>query len=294
MSNDVIALLNASGQENVVWDKDKKLYRLGGKKKEDIKNFSFGTNALELSYAKSILSSQLSKYFLTNDDIENIEKWMSGMPPVPEMPFDMETRIGRVQELCSPDDFKTIISAISKRCEISYSYKTRNLSDEKKATSIPWKIEYSSFDGRWWIILFDKNRGSTIKARLKNISNVTAGRPHGIDDKVIQQAIDKLYAPKPASLVVAKEREAYERCFMLFSNEVIVSSEELSDSYRISFRYIEKDAANIIRKLLYLGPMVRLVGPLPLQKQLERTLTSILEKQEPNPNWFRHGSEGKT
>jgi len=81
--------------------------------------------------------------------------------------------------------------------------------------------------------------------------------------------MDSLLAPEPVVLQVKDVHKTLERCFLVFENQLFEKTEQLPDEgCRIAFRYYRFDETEILRRLLYLGPNVRLVGPAVLREKL--------------------------
>lgn len=171
---------------------------------------------------------------------------------------------GRMSEFqtISHDNFTKIIHAIYERKRITYSYTTRTDSVPKICNIIPYRIEFSVFDGRWWLILYDEEKDDTVKARLQNIHNVSLSVRHNIDEAIIKKAIKRHLSEQYAVLQIKNQNNAFERCYMLFEDMPDMSSKRRdSDKAELKFRFFDWDKELIIKKLLYLGKYVTLVEP---------------------------------
>ena len=182
--------------------------------------------------------------------------------------------------LC-PEDFQTLLQAICQQREICYSYRTKDSQDYIRTTCVPWKLEHSVYDSRWWVILYDPTAGRTIKAVLSNLQDVHLGGKHGISEAQILEAMDALKDPEPVRLVVKDTKNALERCFLCFENREFIQTEALGeDLYSLAFTYYRFDTEEILRKLLYLGPAVTLAGPESLKNQLRSRILQGLAQQK--------------
>ena len=127
---------------------------------------------------------------------------------------------------------------------------------------MPWKLEYSAYDRRWWVILYDEQAGRTIKAKLSSLKDITLDRPAQSTQEEIAQAMENLLVPEPVVLRVANARNALERCFLVLENQLFTQTVlEEDGNCRLEFRYYRFDEDEILRRLLYLGPDVTLLGP---------------------------------
>ena len=69
-----------------------------------------------------------------------------------------------------------------------------------------------------------------------------------------------------------------ERCFLVFENQLFVRTRQVSqDRFRLSFQYYRFDRSEILRRLLYLGPGVRLVSPEGMRRELAELIGRGLE-----------------
>ena len=177
-----------------------------------------------------------------------------------------------------PEGFRTLLEAIHRRYLIQYTYRTRDDREPRQAVTLPWKLEYSAYDRRWWAILYDPETKRTIKARLDNLEQPRLLRPAGVPEADIEAAMDALLEPEPLVLEVHDVLGALERCFLVFENQLFEETRCIApDRYRLSFRYYRFDRMEILRRLLYLGPPVRLVGPASMREALGALLDKALE-----------------
>lgn len=179
----------------------------------------------------------------------------------------------------APEDFRALLRAIRRRWMVEYTYRTRESGTPRQAQTLPWKLEYSAFDGRWWIILYDPEARRTIKARLEHLEHVRLLRPANVPEAEIVDAMERLLEPEPVVLEVERTRGALERCFLVFENQLFEKTRQLTqDRFRLSFRWYRFDRQEILRRLLYLGPGVRLVSPTPLRQDLAKLVEQALER----------------
>ena len=176
-----------------------------------------------------------------------------------------------------PEGFRTLLEAIHRRYLIEYTYRTRDDREPRQAAALPWKLEYSAYDRRWWAILYDPEQRRTIKARLDNLEQPRLLRPAGVPEADINAAMDALLEPEPLVLEVHDVNGALERCFLVFENQLFEETHCTAPGrYRLSFRYYRFDRSEILRRLLYLGPPVRLVGPASMREALGAMLDAAL------------------
>ena len=152
---------------------------------------------------------------------------------------------------------------------IRYRYRTREDGTYIQCEMTPWKLEYSAYDRRWWVILYDAAAGRTIKARLDNLKDVALGDRSDASPEDIAAAMESLLAPEPVVLQVDDVKNVLERCFLAFENQLFEETvQQPGQGCRIAFRYYRFDEGEILRRLLYLGPDVKLLAPQSLREKL--------------------------
>lgn len=177
-----------------------------------------------------------------------------------------------------PAGFRTLLEAIRTGRMIRYRYRTRADAAYRECVMTPWKLEYSAYDRRWWVILYDEEAGRTIKARLGSLRDIVPDAPSSVTRAQIDRAMEDLLAPEPMVLRAADVRNVVERCFLVLENQLFTETVLESDgSCRMEFRYYRFDEDEILRRLLYLGPDVQLVGPESMKRRLLDLVEQALE-----------------
>ncbi len=239
---------------------------------------SFPISRIQADYLYYILHQQDAALFLPYETISKIKENL-----IQTTLFDPIEIYGAgkhcFNEQPSPEAFGLILDAIRERRVISYSFKTKSTNQPQKSSALPWKLESSAYDGRWWIILYLPEEDRTVKARLQNISDITIKEKSDIPEEKILSAINRLLAPEPITLEVTDEKGALERCFTVFENQQFTETAKLdSNRYRLSFSYYRFDESEILRRLLYLGPKVSLTGPADMKAKLRQMLDMALNQ----------------
>lgn len=239
-------------------------------------SFRFPLGRLELDYLQYILRLPEASLFLEEGLREKLEKKLpstdffspvQGFAPQGESEFNFSM----------PNCFRKILQAIRQGRRIRYEFCTQREQTLQKSEALPWKLEFSSYDRRWWVILYLAEEKRTVKACLKNLRNIELLGEQRIPQETILDAVDRLLAPEPIVIEVRKEMGAVERCFMVFEHQPFVETEQLpGDLVRMVFRYYRFDEEEILRRLLYLGPMVSLRAPIDLRLKLSELLEQAL------------------
>lgn len=231
----------------------------------------------ERSYLRAILDLPEAELFLSTETKEKlrgqcactepetpVEHWAPAGEPVPRQP--------------GPEGFRTLLRAAERRWLVDYVYRTNTDETLRQARALPWKLEYSAYDRRWWVIFYRPEEQRTIKARLENLRQIRLAGPSDVTEAEVEEAMDRLMEPEPVVLEVTRTRGTLERCFLVFENQLFVRTRQVSqDRFRLSFQYYRFDRSEILRRLLYLGPGVRLVSPDGMRRELAELIGRGLE-----------------
>lgn len=231
----------------------------------------------ERSYLRAILDLPEAELFLSPETKEKlrgqcactepetpVEHWAPAGEPVPRQP--------------GPEGFQTLLRAAERRWLVDYAYRTNTDETLRQARALPWKLEYSAYDRRWWVIFYRPEEQRTIKARLENLRQIRLAGPSDVTEAEVEEAMDRLMEPEPVVLEVTRTRGTLERCFLVFENQLFVRTRQVSqDRFRLSFQYYRFDRSEILRRLLYLGPGVRLVSPDGMRRELAELIGRGLE-----------------
>lgn len=161
-------------------------------------------------------------------------------------------------------DFRKILRAIKEEKEILYDNLDRENNIYKDKRGVPLKIEYSLRDRLFRISLYYICESRPILVNLHTISNIRI-----IEDKkcllyrdeIIQEIKNKKYSLEPIVIRLYDKRDAMERCFMSFSS-FERSSRVIGDRlYEMKIYYYSFEEDEVIRKLLGLGPFVKIIKP---------------------------------
>lgn len=234
-------------------------------------------SAAERSYLSAALALPEAALFLDEPLGEKLTALSGDFPP--QTAVQCYAPAGEPLPRIAPEDFRALLKAIRRRWMVEYAYRTRESDTLHEAQTLPWKLEYSAFDGRWWVILYDPGARRTIKARLEHLERVRLLGPANVPQAEIEEAMERLLEPEPVVLEVERTRGALERCFLVFENQLFEKTRQLSrNRFRLSFRWYRFDRQEILRRLLYLGPAVTLVSPAPLQRDLAKLVEQALER----------------
>lgn len=236
-------------------------------------------SAAERSTLAALLQIPESQLFLEPALWEHLAALCAGTPAPPSSVQRYAPAGEPLPQHPGPEGFRTLLKAAQRRWLIRYTYYTRDHQTvPRQAEALPWKLEYSAYDRRWWVILYDPGQSRTIKARLDNLEEIRLLGPSGVEDGEVEAAMDRLLEPEPVVLEVRRTRGTLERCFLVLENQLFERTRQVSeDCFYVSFRYYRFDRSEILRRLLYLGPGVRLISPPDLREALVALLDQALE-----------------
>lgn len=190
---------------------------------------------------------------------------------------------GKAEELgqLDPTVFRQLLRAIAQGREIRKQYVTAQSAAVQTSVVVPYRFEYSAFDGRWWLISYSRGEDRPIKSRLQNIKAVELLEPHRMQEETIREKILSQLAEEPVVLRIRNRKTALERCFIAFEHMFDLTARRLGEElYELSFRYLRWDGFVILRKLLRLGEQVVLQSPASLKEELKKELSLALAPGE--------------
>ena len=159
-------------------------------------------SAAERSYLSAALALPEAELFLDEPLREKLKALSGELPP----PVQRYAPAGEPLPTIAPEDFQTLLKAIRRRWTVQYLYRTRECDAFEQAQTLPWKLEYSAFDGRWWGIFYDLQAQRTIKARLEHLMHIRLLGPANVPEREIQAAMERLLEPEPVVLEVERTR----------------------------------------------------------------------------------------
>lgn len=181
----------------------------------------------EEAYLQMILQLPQAKLFLHE---ETAEKLSAAVGTFDDSLIERLTpqEAARLPQIAHKD-FTVLLDALSKGHGIRYRFRTRSSQAPVDASAVPWRLEYSPFDGRWWAILYVPEEDRCIKAWLDNLSELRPAADVTASEQQIQAARSRNLAPSPLTLKILDVNRALERCFLAFEGQEVVQSRLLED-----------------------------------------------------------------
>lgn len=178
------------------------------------------------------------------------------------------------------NNFRTILKAISEEKAISYCNADRLGNEYCGMLSLPIRLEYSLKDSRFRVSMYCLKNHRPIMANVCTMSNIEIVEKNNTTitrEEALEQLHKNRYSKEPILLEVTDKKSAMERCFMSFS-ELERSSRCLEkDKYEIKLYYYTFEEEDIIRKILALGPYVKVLSPRRIVDEVIRRIKKAIE-----------------
>ena len=247
-------------------------YRLG----ESMRPFRAPLPLLERSYLAYLCMLPEAELFLPPETLARIRDHCGDIDWGFFAPFRAGVR-PQIENVL-PEAFRPILTAIAQRKYVNYLYCSQNADTWIPAEDmIPFRLEHSVLDGRWWVIVYLPDQDRPVKARLERIKDVQAGQAHHFTEKQMRAVIRRLVEPDPVVLHIRPEKNALERAFLIFENALDLAARQLEDgTYELSFSLFHFDRQDVLKKLLFLGEYVTLTAPESLLEDMRQRLESCL------------------
>lgn len=239
---------------------------------------------LEREYLQYILTLPEAELFLSEQTRQALggepSAWMAHIRRFEPKGMELPCNPG-------PEGFRLLLEAIETQRYIRYRYRQKSSKNWQEAKSRPWKLEYSAYDRRWWVILYNEEERRTIKAPLNHLRDLHLGGKSDVEEEEILATMDQLRKDEPVVLRITDSHNALQRCFLTFENQEIRESRRIVEDgqvyYELTFDWFRFDEEEILRRLMHLGGNVALLSPEPLrQKLIERVDKAMELNREPD------------
>lgn len=245
------------------------------------KNLDPPVSRMEEEYLQYAARQPEAQYFL-GDLAERLRTDTSD-----NLSFLQTVQGGDEEPQISPELFQTMLKAIAERYTLCYTYRTREDPQLRADEQIPFRLEYNVFDRRWWLLLYLREQNRTVKVKLEHIRSARLGKKHEVKDEDIREAVCKRYLRKdPVRLLVRDEKNAVERTFLtLGQSPNLTACRQEDGQVLVTFQWFDYDREDLVKKLLYLGDAVTLLGPPEIREHLIRRLREALDIQRGPLGW---------
>lgn len=180
-------------------------------------------------------------------------------------------------------NFRTLLKAIIEHKTVRYCNVDRNGNKYCDKLSIPIRLEYSMRDGRMRVSMYSLDDNRSVMSNVHSLSNVEIEediKPTMDRETAIKLLRERKYSEEPLVLEVTDIKNAMERCFMSFSGLERSSKCIGEDKYEIKLSYYVFDEEEVIRKVLALGPYVKVISPSRIAEEVVKRIRKAIEMAE--------------
>ncbi|KOA19211.1 RNA-splicing ligase RtcB [Clostridium homopropionicum DSM 5847] len=178
------------------------------------------------------------------------------------------------------ENFRTLLKAIIEEKPIKYCNNDRLGNKYCDRHALPIRLEYSIKDGRFRVSLYSLDENRSIMANIFSMTDIEIKEDRKAEinrNEVIKLLHENRYSKDPIILEVTDKKAAMERCFMSFSELERYSRCIEKDKYEMKLFYYTFEEDEIIRKILALGPYVKVVSPQGIKEEIITRIRRALE-----------------
>jgi hypothetical protein len=222
---------------------------------------------LEKTWLNGMIKESVVQALLGKETIEKLERALEdvteGNNDVIE--FTNKVRSHTPNDLVKlKDDFYAILEGIIKGKPIIYTNVDKNGNEYNNQLALPIRIEYSLKDEKFRASLYSLEEERAIMVSLHTLKDVKIAENIASNinrEDVLKKLKEKRYCEIPITIELEDIRGAMERCFMSFSSFERSSRAISENRYEIDIYYYTFEEAEVIRKIMSLGPYVKVKSP---------------------------------
>lgn len=171
-------------------------------------------------------------------------------------------------------NFRILLGAIMEEKTINYSNVDIYGKEYCGRQSLPLRLEYCLKDNRFSVSMYSLKENRLVMANVSNMRDIKVEeniKPIIGREEAIKLLHQNRYSTEPIVFEVTDKKAAMERCFMSFSGMERSSKCIEQDKYEIKLYYYTFEEDDVIRKILALGPYVKVISP-------KRIVDSIIKR----------------
>jgi len=267
---------------NLLEERESKFYSILNNEKSIPLKVRF--SKLEKTWINGMIKEPVVQALLGKEILEKLEKALEDVTEgnndiiefTNKVKSDFEYNLKKFKE-----DFYIILEGIINEKVIIYTNIDKNGNEYKNQLALPIRIEYSLKDDKFRASLYSLKEERSIMVNLQTLKDVKiAEKDIEISENinleinredVLKKLKEKKYSETPITIELEDIRGAMERCFMSFSSFERSSRAISENKYEIDIYYYTFEEADVIRKIMSLGPYVKVKSP-------ERVKEIIVEK----------------
>lgn len=223
---------------------------------------------IEKMWIRRLIEEPMAKVLLGESLVEKLQmalKDVKNAPSIDTIEMTNKARNGiKIDFTKFERDFHTILKAIVEEKAVRYSNVDKWGNQLENKVSLPIRIEYSLKDDKFRVSMYSLDESRAIMVNLHTIHHVKIADDikQKIDRKTVLKALkEKRYSKEPIVVELKDERGAMERCFMSFSGYERSSRSLGHNKYEIKLYYYTFEEDEVVRKIIALGPYVRVISP---------------------------------
>lgn len=230
---------------------------------------------LQKAWLKALMADSRFRLFFTDRQLEELEKWLSYVPPLYRTSdfclFDQYRDHDPFSSVMYRQHMQTILRAMQERRLLSLSYLSRK-ENILTHTWLPCRLEYGQRDGKFRLYAMatrkdgKKRMDMLIAARILSVQDTGRLYPYPVD---VDSFLDHALCKEPLVLEITTERNALERTMLHFScYQKQVERLKDSNTYRCTIYYDKHWETELLIQVLSFGPVVKVLGPETFLRQI--------------------------
>jgi RNA-splicing ligase RtcB len=236
---------------------------------------------IEKAWLKNLLEEPSLSIILSNDTIDKLKEALKNFQ-CPNTSQLIETTDKSILPEFKQyeDNFRILLKSIMEEKSIRYCNTDRNGNEYCGMRALPLRLEYSLKDRRFRVSMYSLEDNRPIMANVFTMSSIEIEENKSLTisrDEAIKLLRENRYSKEPIILEVTDKRAAMERCFMSFSGMERFSRCIEQGRYEIKLFYYTFEEEEVIRKILALGPYVKVISPQRVAAELIKRIRRAIE-----------------
>jgi hypothetical protein len=250
---------------NFLEEKEGKYYSILNNKDSIPLNIRF--SKLEKSWLNGMIKEPIVQALLGKETLEKLEAALIDLKKGSNEVIEFTNKVKSdfdIDLVKLSKDFYTILEGIVNEKPILYSNVDKNGNEYNNQLALPIRIEYSLKDDKFRASLYSLEENRSIMVNLHTLKRVKIAED--VNSKIKREDVlkilkEKKYSEIPITIELEDIRGAMERCFMSFSSFERNSRNISENKYEIDIYYYTFEEDEVIRKIMSLGPYVKVKSP---------------------------------
>lgn len=222
--------------------------------------------SLEKQWLKDLISNKKARTLLGKDIVNKLEEALKDVKNLSYGNIDITNSIvslENVEDKEFREKFFVILKGIVEHRYIKYTNIDKNGNIYKNQKAIPIRIEYSLKDDKFRVSFYSVEEKRPIMTVMDSLTEISL--EENIKEEILREdilmKIKNKYVDEPIILQVKDEKCAMERFFMSFSSYERYTRVIEKNVYEIELYYYSFQKEEVIRKIISLGPYVKVKFP---------------------------------